>query len=581
MAKYRRWLQSIGSTMFLVGLMANVFAKEVPVVIQTPSGLLKGLHNTKAGVDEFRGILYATAERFEPPVPVATWAGIRDATTFGSNCPQAARFNLTEQSLNEDCLYLNVTTPDTVKPGDSLPVLVWIHGGGFVGGGSSLYRLDRLAKEANIVVVSLNYRTGLFGFMPHPAIDANINGNLGLEDQRAALGWVQKNIASMGGDPHNVTVAGESAGSGSICLHLASPQRVAELFDKAILISGACLQRVPTLQQALANPIWEAVSQNPQDPNRRFRCPVSSDKGYSDQASLSCLKNQSVSDLLEAQTFEAGNRLLSFVPVTGNKTVPRSFHEAVESGNITKVPMIMGGATNELRLYVAYDVLGDNGTKTKYPVTLENVNQYYLPAFYGTDATINQKILQRYFGNASTPKNLNGATLGSMLSSYNPHVGINNCLYLKTANALNGVANMPPIYQFEFSDPNALVVGVGLAPGKDPGFELGAVHSSILNYLFPNFSNTTAINASDLPRASDELASQIMSYFGRFMRGDKQFSGLPAQWNAYDGSLTSPASENVLVFKPGEIGSYNAYGGLDSDSAAAHQCAFWASLYPN
>ncbi|UOD50058.1 carboxylesterase family protein [Orrella daihaiensis] len=567
--------------MLYAGLTANVFAKNVPVVIQTPSGSIKGQHNTNAGVNEFRGIQYATADRFEPPVPVSNWAGILAATKFGSNCPQAARFNLTEESLEENCLYLNVTTPDNAKPDDKLPVLVWIHGGGFVGGGSNLYRLDRIAREANVVVVSLNYRTGLFGFMPHPAIDVGINGNLGLEDQRAALRWVQKNIASFGGDPDNVTLAGESAGTGLICLHLASPEAVRGAFHKAILISGACLQQIPTLEQALADPIWEAVSHNPKDSNRKFRCPVPGDKDYSDQASLACLKNQSVSDLLQAQTYEAGNRLLSFVPVTGNKTVPRSFHEAVGSGNIMKVPMIMGSATHELRLYIAYDVLGDNGTKTEYPVTIDNVNQYYLPAFYGTDAAIHQKILQRYFGDATNPMNLNGATLGSMLSSYNPYVGINNCLHLQTANTLNGVAGMPPIYQFEFSDPNALVLGVGLAPGKDPGFELGAVHSSILNYLFPNFSNTMAINAPDLPPASDELASQMIAYISRFMRGDEDFSGFPAQWNAYDGSQASPASENVLLFRPNEIKLFNAYGGLSPDSTAGHQCAFWNSMYPN
>ena len=556
-------------------------ARAVSVFVDTPNGILQGLHNTKAGVNEFKGILYATAERFEPPVPVTNWAGILDATKFGSHCPQAARFNLTEESLDENCLYLNVTTPEIAKPGDKLPVLVWIHGGGFVGGGSNLYRLDRLAREANVVVVSLNYRAGLFGLMPHPAIDAGVNGNLGIADQRVALGWVQKNIAAFGGDPDNVTLAGESAGTGLICLHLASPETVLGMFHKAIMISGACLQQIPTLKQALADPIWEAVSQNPQDTNRKFRCPIPGDKDYSDQASLACLKSQSVRDLLEAQTYEAGNRLLSFVPVTGNKTVPRSFHEAVKTGNLMKVPMVMGGATNELRLYVAYDVLGDNGTKTKYPITLENVNDYYLPAFYGSDAAIHQKILQRYFGDAKNPQNLNGATLGSMLSSFNPNVGINNCLYLQTANVLNGVADMPPIYQFEFNDPDALVLGVGLAPDKDPGFELGAVHSSILNYLFPKFSNTMAINAPDLPPASEKLAAQMIAYISHFIRGDNDFSGLPVKWDAYDGSQASPASEKVLVFKPGEIGSYNAYGGLDPESTAAHQCAFWASLYPN
>jgi para-nitrobenzyl esterase len=565
----------------LCSALSAAFAQTTAIVIDTPAGKLQGLHSTKNSVFEFKGIRYANAQRFEAPVAVDQWRGVLDATTFGSNCAQSARFNLTEQSLNENCLYLNVTIPDTAKPNDNLPVLVWIPGGGFVGGGSNLYRLDRLAREANIVVVSLNYRVGLFGFMPHPAIDAQFNGNLGLEDQRIALTWVQRNIASFGGDPNNVTIAGESAGAGLICQHLASPELVAKLVNKAIVISGACLQQLPTLQQALANPIWETVSHNPNDSNRRFRCPVPGDSDYSAQASLSCLKSQSVSDLLQAQSFEAGDRLLSFVPVTGNKTVPRSFSEAVKTGNVLKAPLMMGGTRDELRLYVAYDVLADNNTGTQYLVTLDNVNNHYLPVFYGTDKTINQKILERYFGDAESPHNLNGATLGSMLSSFNPNVGLNNCLYLQTANVLNAVPDMPPIYQFEFNDPDALVLGIGLAPGEDPGFELGAVHSSILNYLFPNFSNTAAIDAPDLPAASDELGSQMIAYIGRFMREDYHFSDLPAPWYPYDGLPDAPASNNVLLFKPGQIASYNAYGELSPKATEAHQCAFWASLYPN
>jgi len=556
----------------------NATAQPKDIVIQTPAGELKGVAGK--GVNEFKGIAYATAERFEMPVPARPWQGVKDAKQFASNCPQSARFNLTEESLNEDCLYLNVAAPSDVKAGEKLPVMLWIPGGGFVGGGSNLYKLDQMARDGRMVIVSMNYRVGLFGFMPHPAMDAASNGDLGLEDQREAMRWVQKNIAAFGGDPDNVTVAGESAGAGSICQHLASPEVVSGLFHKALLISGACLQVLPTVNQALATPIWQSVARNPKDTNRRFSCPVPGDANYSDKESLACLKKISVSDLLEAQTYEAGNSILSFVPVTGNKTIPRSFKDAVATGNVVKVPLLYGGAQNELRLYVGYDALGDNANHTKYPANLDNVKRYYLPAFYGADEKTSQKILSRYFGSAQHPKNLNGASLGSMLSDFNPHVGINHCFYLRTANALNGVAGMPPIYQFEFGDPKALVLGVGIAKGKDPGFPLGAVHSSILNYFFPNLSNTAAIDAPDLPASSQKLGKQMTSYVASFMKNGKPaLAGQPV-WPQYDGTKQSPSSDKVMFFTPGNIHTYRAYGAAQASSKTGHQCAFWSEIYP-
>ena len=562
--------------------MLETLAQAHEVLLQTSAGQLKGLANTRESVNEFKGIQYATAERFALPIPTPHWSDVKDATKFASHCPQAARYNLTEESLNEDCLYLNVSAPSDLKPNEKLPVFVWIPGGAFVGGGSNLYRLDRLAYRGRMVVVSINYRVGLFGFMPHPAMDAATNGDLGLEDQREALRWVQQNIAAFGGDSTNVTVAGESAGAGSICQHLASPEAVQGLFHKAFLISAGCLQALPTLEQALATPLWQSVASNAKDPQRGYRCPTPGDANYSATASLACLKKISVKDLLEAQTFESGNQVLSFTPVTHNQTVPRSFKESVASGKIVTVPLMMGGAQNELRLYVAYDSLGDNGTHTQFPVNLENLTRYYLPAFYGTDERgIYKKMIERYFQSAQKPKDLNGATLGSMLSDFNPHVGINHCFYLQTSNRLNGVARMPPIYQFEFADPDALVLGVGIAKGKAPGFALGAVHSSILNYLFPNLSNTAATDAPDLPKASEQLGDHMIAYLASFLRDNQpRVSGLP-EWPRYDGTQSNPASQKVMFFAPNNIHTYQAYGANEAASRAGHQCAFWQGLYPD
>lgn len=578
----KHWIsRTIGVFALLIASANHSSANESVALVQTPLGLLQGLHEKSEGVVSFKGIRYAHAQRFEPARSIAPWTGIQKAVAFGNNCPQTARYELTEASLDEDCLFLNITAPDQPTAHKKLPVMVWIPGGQFLGGGANLYDARRLARLGQMVVVTLNYRVGLFGFMAHPAMQAATNGTLGLADQIEALRWVKNNISAFGGDPNNITLAGESAGSGSICQHITNPVANRGLFHKAILMSGSCLQPIPTLDWALSNPIWQAVSHNPKDAQRKFRCPTPSDPGYSDQASLQCLRKTSVFDLLQAQTFEAGNRLLSFMPVSGNQIVPRSFKEALATGQLMKIPMVMGGARDELRLYVAYDVLGENNSQTSHPINLESLKKYYLPAFYGSDPSLQSKIIQRYFASDTKPINLNGASLGSMLSDFNPHVGLSNCLYLKTSNALNGVPGMAPIYQFEFADSDAPVLGVGLAPGKNPGFELGAVHSAILNYLFPHFSNTAAINAPSLPAHSDRLANVMIEYLANFMRHGTPSAQGQASWTRYDGTVASPRSETVMLFQPGASRPYAAWGGPTTSSRDAHQCAYWASLYPN
>ena len=221
---------------------------------QTQYGAVKGVERN--GAIEFRGIPYAAAPegdlRWAMPVQPKAWEGVRDASVFGNACPQQARFNLTDASTTEDCLNLNVSIPADIRDGEKLPVLFWIHGGAFVGGSSNLYRNDKLANKGRLIVVTPNYRLGVLGFMPHPAFrNANhLNGNYGLEDQRAALKWVQNNIAAFGGDANNVTISGESAGAASICMHLASPEKVTGLFHKAIMTSAGCLAHLKTVDVA-------------------------------------------------------------------------------------------------------------------------------------------------------------------------------------------------------------------------------------------------------------------------------------------------------------------------------------------
>ncbi len=248
--------------------------------VRVHAGILRGVTEPSSGVAVYKGIPYAKPPigelRWRPPVPAPAWDGVRDAQEFGHACPQPPQqptglYSGGMASLGEDCLTLNVWTPggarsrntipgastqpavhgrrsgqerspQTGRPGAPLPVMVWIHGGALVGGSSSetMYDGVRIAQHG-VVFVSINYRLGLLGFLAHPALSAespqHLSGNYGLLDQIEALRWVRDNIAAFGGDPRQVTIAGESAGGLSAIALLASPL-ARGLFSRAIVQSG-------------------------------------------------------------------------------------------------------------------------------------------------------------------------------------------------------------------------------------------------------------------------------------------------------------------------------------------------------
>jgi para-nitrobenzyl esterase len=245
----RRWLWVLGS--LAVGAFGLVGCRPVSappaaageqnVMAKIDNGEVAGVAGD--GVQAFLGIPYAAPPvgklRWRAPQPVTPWEGARQATMYESDCTQAPNdIEKIRTTPSEDCLYLNVWRPST---GEKLPVLVWIHGGGFVGGGSSIPWYDGSAfARDGIVVVSLNYRLGRLGFFAHPALLATgerPTGNFGFLDQIAALAWVQRNIAAFGGDPARVTIMGQSAGGASVLALLTSPITHG-LFEQAVVLSG-------------------------------------------------------------------------------------------------------------------------------------------------------------------------------------------------------------------------------------------------------------------------------------------------------------------------------------------------------
>ena len=315
---------------------ADAPESDLETVVKTKPGLLRGEWVEEgSGVRVFRGVAYAEPvigeHRWRPPVAVESWQGTRTATEFGPACLQHPRndiYTRGDLAMDENCLYLNVwTAAEDVS--ESRPVMVWFHGGGHTGGWGSAQVFDgtALAKKG-VVLVSINYRLGPFGFFAHPALSAESphgsSGNYGLLDKIAALEWVQDNIAAFGGDADNVTIFGQSAGSWSVCYLMVSPL-ARELFHKAIGHSGGCFRGGrPDLETAHQEGVL-AVSELGIDGE--------------DASALEELRSLDASAVL--------NGRLDTGAIVDGWFLPKSASEIVASGEHNNVPVIVGAMANE------------------------------------------------------------------------------------------------------------------------------------------------------------------------------------------------------------------------------------------
>jgi len=247
-------------------------AQTANTIVKTGAGAVSGAKSTSTGIYSYKGIPFAAAPvhelRWKAPQPVSSWKGVKKCDAFAASAPQGkpvpfmmytSEFLIPEEPINEDCLYLNVWTP-SISTRSKKPVIVWIHGGGFISGSGScpIYDGENMAKKG-VVFVTINYRLGVFGFLAHPELTkespTHSSGNYAFLDQIAALKWVQKNIAAFGGDPNRVTIAGQSAGSFSVNALAASPLTKG-LFQRVIAESGGMFNRdgrTLTLQTAEQN----------------------------------------------------------------------------------------------------------------------------------------------------------------------------------------------------------------------------------------------------------------------------------------------------------------------------------------
>jgi para-nitrobenzyl esterase len=315
--------------------------------VETTLGTVVGVEAD--GVRAFRGIPFAKppvgALRFAAPVPAAPWAGARDASGFGGSAPQpplllAALPGMDVGPQSEDCLYLNVYAPAGARPGDRKPVLVWIHGGGFVIGSGSqpVYDGAPLVRRGDVVVVTINYRLGVLGFLELGERAGDATANAGILDQVAALRWVRDNVEAFGGDPGNVTIFGESAGGMSVGTLMGLPA-ARGLFQKAIPQSGAA-HNVHDRESSAAVTAALLATLGVAGPDVR------------------ALRQLPVEKLMEAQqqvslqTMAAGGRhLLPLQPVVDGDTLPRHPFDAVRDGNAAGVPLLVGTTRDEWKLF--------------------------------------------------------------------------------------------------------------------------------------------------------------------------------------------------------------------------------------
>jgi len=504
------------------------------LIVATDKGLIEGTY--AEGTDQFLGVPYAAppvgALRWAAPQPASPWPGIRQATSYGGRCAQLASGNGPRVD-NENCLFLNVYTPPGTSHdrGGGLPVMVMIHGGGLTTGAGDQHDGSLIVTTDHIIVVSINYRLGPFGFLDVPGLGtgaSTVNGNFGLLDQEAALRWVQRNIAAFGGDPAKVTIAGESAGGWSDCALLTSPP-ARGLFRGVIMESGSCASQSPATAQAAGLAFAKQAG-----------CPSPATTGgrsgpAGGESVAACLRALPEATLLSASS--------SYQPefTYGGPELPAADASAVAAGDYDHVPVLMGTNHDEGRTFSQ----GLTGlTEAQADALIESE--------YGSRAPA---ILARYPWSSYPSPYTAAYLIGDIWTDSGFLTGIGGC---PTQNLATEFASGTRTYFYQFDDLHA--------PGlnnDDPGYQWGAGHAMELAYLWPSFNNGYSLYDLLTP-AQLELSQQMVKYWGAFVTtGRPDVAGQPA-WPRY-------SSGQLMSLRPGDqtqLISAATFG-------AEHQCSFW------
>ncbi|WP_326523070.1 carboxylesterase/lipase family protein [Sphingomonas sp.] len=464
-------------------------AQKAPTV-EAPAGALRGTRD--GAVNVFRGIPYAAApagaRRWQPPAPAARWDGVRDAAKFGPVCHQPAQrqrsiYSENLPAMSEDCLSLNIWAPAQAK---GAPVFVWIHGGALVSGSGrqSMYDGAAMAKRAGMVVVTINYRLGVLGYLAHPGLSTEsadkVSGNYGLLDQIAALRWVKDNAAAFGGDPANVTIAGESAGALSVMYLLAAPE-ARGLFARAIVQSGYMVS-APELRGTRHGDL----------PAEAIGATLMGKLGAADVAAMRAKDAQ--------ELVEGAARAAYFpFPTVDGRHVPDQLVAIFDRGEQARVPVLAGFNSGEIRSL-----------------------RYLAPPAPASRAAYDAAVRERY-----------GDLADAFLRLY-PGNDLAEAVLLPPRDALYGwTAERLARSQTRAGVPGYLYYFDHSYPAAD-AFNLRGFHAAEIPYMFGNI----ALTPEFWPRIPDtaqerRLSQAMLDYWASFARdGSPRATGAPA-WQPY------------------------------------------------
>jgi len=495
--------------------VGTVALSQTPPHVRVESGELQGV--VADGVDSFKGIPFAAPPvgdlRWRPPQAAAPWTGVRQAAEFGADCmqgrfgPPPAPGAPPARVPSEDCLFLNVWRPASATPGAKLAVMVWIHGGGFMGGsGASPNTSGTQFAKQGVLLVSFNYRLGRFGFFAFPALSRErpeeTKGNYAYMDQIAALQWVKRNIAAFGGDPNNVTIFGFSAGGVSVHSLLASPM-ARGLFQKAIVESGGSRDSVLTARPMRADGV---------DPNY----PVSAETiginfarsmgiEGTDQAALASLRALSAEQVLRgaAAPAGAGGPPFETTPILDGRLVTETAESAYKAHRQPRVPLLVGSNSA--------DTAGNRIRATTKEQLFARFGQWsaQAKAAYDPDGTTD---------------------LATLVSRANDDFGqAEPARFAANAFAANG----SPVYLYRFSY---------VQTAMREQLRAGAPHGGEIAYVF----GTLSAGRGGAPTPEDQaVARMAQSYWVNFAKtGDPNGPGLPP-WPRHEAG-----KDQIFEFRP-------------------------------
>jgi para-nitrobenzyl esterase len=538
-----------------IGTPHNAAAQALGPTLHTEDGAVQGTAFNDH--DEFLGIPFAAPpvgnRRFAPPVPPTRWSGVLQAQQFRSSCPQPPGFVGNIPSTDEDCLYLNVYTPPNVtvpdrrkahdeegqadrehdEEGRLLPVMVWIHGGGFIDGGAASYIGTQLAANGKIIFVSIQYRLNAFGFLASTALsDASprgLSGNYGFEDQQAAIAWVVRNISTFGGNPWRITIAGESAGAASVTNHLVSPFTApfeGAIGESTIGIGPTGFSQEPNLSQAQTTGDQFVAS---------VGCNTASDV-------VACLRSLPVATLLNAST------PFGWGPIVDGFDIPLEPNAAIRNGFFRRVPILNGTNLTEGQLFAL--------------LVLLQTGSFPDPAGYAV-------LVTQQFGSAAAPAILAhypAANFSTPLEAY-AMVLTDSGFSCPASAAVRVISkHSVPVYQYEFNESNAAPLAIF---PTIPGFPWIDPHAVELPYVFggvlPGQIFGMGFTPLDQTPARLALSDQLIAYWTQFVKtGTPNGSGEPF-WRRYH-----PSEDNVQAL--------NDSTGPEFNFRTQHNCDFWDSL---